>query len=775
MLSLPDEDGTRSFRHNAGVPLGVLRQNVAAWTWAARLLRSRQSQRALRVVQYGYRPTLVRQVLRVHKHNTNYVSESSPEGDWVTKQLCILLRNNSIYEVGTPACPLPRGWLQHPMFVVPKPGGGLRLIIDMRGLNAALDAPHFSLPSLHGDRSVFSSSTGIFTFDFTSGYQHIVIADDARHLFGLHWRGRSFVMCVLPYGVSTAPELFQSVASVPGSILAKLGIPPTLTTPDSWRDVFSGKHALPPPAERYSLTSRQYLDDFAFLVTPTLRSMAGTIVTGDAARALARKLALAIRALFQAFGWLISSKSQLDPFSGTNVWLGMGVAPDLARGTFFLPERKRTKLVAFCTDLYHRSSWTPRLASRFAGKILHLKLLWGRVSAHLIRPIYDRLSRLFRRPKVSWSTVYQPSSLERDMVHRALASLDPDSGSGSSLLRAPIFPRDLRLSTAWELDGTLPETLNLFTDASDFAVGAWLTTSPASVAWQATESIISHQREMIFWSLLPEEHFDESSTLRELQAVFRAYQEPRIFEKCMQGSTPLVHFLDSQAATQILRRGSSKSPACHAMAMDIWDLMAPIRAVRPVLFAWIPRECNRVADAASKALPDWCILPAVFHTIDSCLGFTLDAFAAPTERLFHIDGSPVPYHSRFGGEGSLGHAQVCGWGHHTVWAFPPAVSWIILLALQRCFQASSPTLLVLPYWPQAPWFTTVRASRYDIAFTLPPGAATRIRSGLDPATHSVRYERCRHPTWCLGFHMDERTVERLRQAIPHLRSVVSSS
>ena len=142
-----------------------------------------------------------------------FICEGKKEGKWVTKQIRILLQQGSVRRVATQAT------FTLPIFVVPKDGGnGLRMIVYMRELNKLLKKHRFTLPTLQRDRAEFNNLLGCWTYDLTSSYQHIEIAKDDQQYFGIEWEGQTYLMTVCPYGCSTVPELFQTVAGTPKGI-----------------------------------------------------------------------------------------------------------------------------------------------------------------------------------------------------------------------------------------------------------------------------------------------------------------------------------------------------------------------------------------------------------------------------------------------------------------------------------------------------------------------------------------------------------------------------
>ena len=138
-----------------------------------------------------------------------------------------------------------------PIFVVPKDSGkGLRLIVDLRKLNAFLRKRKMSLPTLNKNRIEYNDILGFWTYDLTSAYQHVEVAKEHQKYFGIQWQGQTFLLTVCSYGCSTIPEAIEAVASLPLRMLNTYGFMPDMDSVEKWKDLAAGKISLPPPGRR---------------------------------------------------------------------------------------------------------------------------------------------------------------------------------------------------------------------------------------------------------------------------------------------------------------------------------------------------------------------------------------------------------------------------------------------------------------------------------------------------------------------------------------------
>ncbi len=208
-------ESSSSVKNNQGVPVGILKENLAMWHFSCKAIKNNtQAKRVLSIIERGMSLDFETPPSPQGHIQKNYVNVNSKEGKWVTKQIRILLQQGSVRRVHA-----TQATFTLPIFVVPKDGGnGLRMIVDMRELNKLLKKHRFTLPTLQRDRAEFNNLLGCWTYDLTSSYQHIEIAKDDQQYFGIEWEGQTYLMTVCPYGCSTVPELFQTVAGTPKGI-----------------------------------------------------------------------------------------------------------------------------------------------------------------------------------------------------------------------------------------------------------------------------------------------------------------------------------------------------------------------------------------------------------------------------------------------------------------------------------------------------------------------------------------------------------------------------
>ncbi len=112
-----------------------------------------------------------------------------------------------------------------PVFLIPKRTGGMRLIHDLRGINAHLEAPHFSIHGCKDAAIVVRNNEWLCALDLKRGYQQVPMAKEARRYLGARVGDETVVSAVLPFGLSLSPYIFTHFTNwVAGMIRRKTNL-----------------------------------------------------------------------------------------------------------------------------------------------------------------------------------------------------------------------------------------------------------------------------------------------------------------------------------------------------------------------------------------------------------------------------------------------------------------------------------------------------------------------------------------------------------------------
>ena len=61
-------------------------------------------------------------------------------------------------------------------------------------------------------------------FDLKSAYRQVPVQPDDRHLLGMEWRGQLFVDTTLPFGLRSAPAIFNAVPEALSHMIRQKGV-----------------------------------------------------------------------------------------------------------------------------------------------------------------------------------------------------------------------------------------------------------------------------------------------------------------------------------------------------------------------------------------------------------------------------------------------------------------------------------------------------------------------------------------------------------------------
>lgn len=109
------------------------------------------------------------------------------------------------------------------MFLVKKSDGGLRPIIDLRGLNKYVKTKPFHLISQASVPNFLQQDDWLVKIDLSQAYFHIPIAHSHRPFLRVSYLGEILQMTCLPFGLSSAPRLFAAITCWIAEILRKRG------------------------------------------------------------------------------------------------------------------------------------------------------------------------------------------------------------------------------------------------------------------------------------------------------------------------------------------------------------------------------------------------------------------------------------------------------------------------------------------------------------------------------------------------------------------------
>ncbi len=182
-------------------PLVPLARSLRAW-----LALPSPSRWLLRTIRLGYAIQFARRPPKFR--GIRFTSVKPADAPVLRAEIAVLLAKDAIEPVPPDDM---RSGLFSPYFIVPKKGGGLRPILDLRVLNRALHKLPFKMLT---QKRIFGCVRPLDWFaaiDLKDAYFHVSILPRHRPFLRFAFEGQAYQYKVLPFGLSLSPRVFTKV------------------------------------------------------------------------------------------------------------------------------------------------------------------------------------------------------------------------------------------------------------------------------------------------------------------------------------------------------------------------------------------------------------------------------------------------------------------------------------------------------------------------------------------------------------------------------------
>ncbi len=189
-------------------------RSLGAW-----LALPRPSRWLMRTIRLGYAIQFARRPPKFR--GVRFTSVLSKDAPLLRAEVAVLLAKDAIEPV--PPAEMKSGFYS-PYFIVPKKGGGLRPILDLRVLNRALHKLPFRMLT---QRRIFQCIRPFDWFaaiDLKDAYFHVSILPRHKPFLRFAFEGRAYQYKVLPFGLSLSPRVFTKVVEAALVPLREAGI-----------------------------------------------------------------------------------------------------------------------------------------------------------------------------------------------------------------------------------------------------------------------------------------------------------------------------------------------------------------------------------------------------------------------------------------------------------------------------------------------------------------------------------------------------------------------
>lgn len=130
-------------------------------------------------------------------------------------------------------CDSCEGQFLSSIFLVPKPNGKMRLILNLKQLNKFIDTRHFKLEDFRTALKIISKDNFMAKIDLKDAYFLIKINPESKKYLRFQFENELYEFNVLPFGLSTAPFVFTKVMKPVAKLLRSAGFLSTVYL-DDW-------------------------------------------------------------------------------------------------------------------------------------------------------------------------------------------------------------------------------------------------------------------------------------------------------------------------------------------------------------------------------------------------------------------------------------------------------------------------------------------------------------------------------------------------------------
>lgn len=519
-----------------------------------------------------------------------------------------------------------KGFYSH-IFMVKKPSGKFRLILNLKVLNRSIKYKKFRMDTIFSVRNLLTPKCHMASIDLRDAYLHIPIAPPSQRFLRLavnlgggeiwHLQFRA-----LPFGLSSSPRVFTKVMAESLEPLRLKGI------------------SIVP-----------YLDDL-LLFADSRGQVEVNLQT--------------VQTHLRGLGWLLNlQKSNLIPSQRVRF---LGYEIDSIEQKIFLPQEKIEKMQLTLITLQSNAEISVRQAMSALGLLTAAipSVQWARLHS---RPLQSDIL-------MNWS--YQEP-------------LEKKFNLGARAKRSLWWWRNLG-NVSKGLPWVFPVTRRLTTDASAWGWGAHLEEKTVQGVWTKPEA-------------------RRSSNWRELKAVHLSLLSLQEFLVNQH-----VQILSDNMTTvlYLTKQGGTKSKTLMGLAHQIlrWaeNNVASLSAVH------LKGTENTLADLLSRKEireAEWSLNQELFEKISKSWGHPqVDLFAKEENAKIPVFFSLQRQDQALGVD-ALAHK----WDFHLSYAFPPFQ--LIPKVLAKFRLESTELILIAPYWPKRPWFSTLMNLSVKPAWGLP--------------------------------------------------------
>jgi len=528
-----------------------------------------------------------------------------------------------------------------PVFLVEKPDGSFRMILNLKKFNEKVEYQHFKMENLMSATDLMTKGCFLASVDLRHAYYSVSVDQEYRKFLKFQWKGVLYQYTCFANGLSNCPRYFTKLLK---PVYANL----------------RGKGHL----------SAAFIDDCCLL--------------GSTLDECQKNVQDTIH-LFQSLGFVIhADKSVLTPCKKLK-YLGFWL--DSEKMTVTLTTEKIAKVKNSCKNLKDMKKFSIRTLAQVIGQIVSCfpAVLWGPL-------FYRNLDRLKTQS-------LKENKGDFDAVTALTKDAERELNWWINEVEHSFFP----------LAKTQPE-IEIECDASKMGYGSVCGAHKAGGRWSIEEA---------------KNHIN----VLEILAIEHGLKN---FEDKILGRHVKILSDNTCAVSYISEMGGAKSKQCNDVANRIW-MWCRQRNIW-LSIAHIPGKMNTAADEKSRKFNDrteWQLNPKYFKDLKKLGVPDIDLFAS---RL-NCQLKPFVSWGR-DPEAVATNAFTLFWGQwNFIYAFPPFS--LALRTLTKWKQDAAEGIVILPYWPTAPWYPLMLRMLIHQPVLLPKGKRTLLLQHLPDQPHPL--------------------------------------
>ena len=131
---------------------------------------------------------------------------SDSESKILSPLISELLRKGAIEN-----CEHEQGEYISSFFAVQKSSGNFRFVLNLKGLNKFVNAPHFKLSDFRTTMRLISSGDYMTSIDLKDAYYLLSVVESDRKYLRFQWKGELYQFTCIPFGLNCAPYIFTKI------------------------------------------------------------------------------------------------------------------------------------------------------------------------------------------------------------------------------------------------------------------------------------------------------------------------------------------------------------------------------------------------------------------------------------------------------------------------------------------------------------------------------------------------------------------------------------